>query len=74
MDVDPDRRAAGHILADLGFAVGRSGDDVHGSALVVPEMWVPGTTSLRTSILATWVDHVSRPRCLTIWSPTEGKT
>jgi acyl-coenzyme A thioesterase PaaI-like protein len=59
VDVDADGRAAGHILTDLGFVVGRSGDDVHGSAPVVPEMWVPGTTSLRTSILATWVDHVS---------------
>lgn len=59
MDVDADRPAAGHILIDLGFSVRRSGDRVHGSAPVVPEMWVPGTTSLRTSILAAWVDHVS---------------
>ena len=44
MDVDADRRAA-HILIELGFAVARSGDEVHGSAPIVPEMWAPGTTA-----------------------------
>jgi acyl-coenzyme A thioesterase PaaI-like protein len=45
-----------HILQELAFAVTRRGDEIHGSAQVVPEMWVPGTQSLRTSILATWAD------------------
>jgi acyl-coenzyme A thioesterase PaaI-like protein len=49
----------GHILGELGFAVRRDGDGFRGSAEVVPEMWVPGTTSLRTSIVATWIDWVA---------------
>jgi acyl-coenzyme A thioesterase PaaI-like protein len=69
VDVDADRRGAGHILVELGFAVSRSGDGVHGSARVVPEMWAPGTTSLRTSILATWVDHVSGLAAIDVLAP-----
>lgn len=70
MEVDAGSRAAGHILTELGFAVGRSGaDEIHGSACVVPEMWVPGTTSLRTSILATWVDHVSGLAAIDVLAP-----
>jgi acyl-coenzyme A thioesterase PaaI-like protein len=59
VDADTGARAARHILNDLGFVVRRAGDEVHGSAEIVPEMGVPGTGHLRTSILATWVDHVS---------------
>ena len=56
MDVDAERRAAGHILTELGFDVGRTDEGVRGSAQVVPEMWVPGTRAC--------VDpgHVGRPR------------
>jgi acyl-coenzyme A thioesterase PaaI-like protein len=49
-------REDGHILQELGFVLARVGDEIHGSARIVPEMWVPGTTSLRTSILAMWTD------------------
>jgi acyl-coenzyme A thioesterase PaaI-like protein len=45
-----------HILRELGFSPVRVGDEMHGSADVRPEMWVPGTSSLRTSILAAWTD------------------
>ena len=45
-----------HIMRDLGFGVVGAGDEMHGSAHVVPEMWVPGTNALRTSILAAWAD------------------
>ncbi|HKY65864.1 MAG TPA: PaaI family thioesterase, partial [Acidimicrobiales bacterium] len=69
MDVDADPRAAGHILVELGLAVARSGDAVVGTAQVVPEMWVPGTTSLRTSILATWVDHVAGLAAIGVLAP-----
>jgi acyl-coenzyme A thioesterase PaaI-like protein len=48
-----------HILSELGFAVRRDGDGFRGTAEIVPEMWVPGTTSLRTSIVATWIDWVA---------------
>jgi acyl-coenzyme A thioesterase PaaI-like protein len=69
VDGDADRRAAGHILSELGFATGRSGDEIHGSAPVVPEMWVPGTTSLRTSILAAWVDLVAGLAAIGVLAP-----
>jgi acyl-coenzyme A thioesterase PaaI-like protein len=55
----PTRR---HILSELGWEVGPSeeGDGrMLGSAVVVPEMHVPGTVHLRTSILAAWADVVA---------------
>ena len=52
-------RRDGHVLGELGFAVRRDGDGFRGSAEIVPEMWVPGTSSLRTSIVATWIDWVA---------------
>ncbi|HVN51684.1 MAG TPA: hotdog domain-containing protein [Acidimicrobiales bacterium] len=48
-----------HIMRDLGFGVAPSGDAMRGSAHVVPEMWVPGTETLRLSILAAWADVVA---------------
>jgi acyl-coenzyme A thioesterase PaaI-like protein len=45
-----------HVLSDLGWAVQREGDELHGRAPVFPEMHVPGTAHLRISILATWAD------------------
>ncbi|WP_019928391.1 hotdog domain-containing protein [Nocardia sp. BMG111209] len=51
-----DRR---HILRELGFATRKVGDELHGTAEITPEMHVPGTAHLRTSILATWADTVS---------------
>ena len=58
-DLDADRPPSGHILQELGFALARAGDEMRGSALVTPQMWAPGTTRLRTSILATWSDHAA---------------
>jgi acyl-coenzyme A thioesterase PaaI-like protein len=69
VEVDHQRRAEAHILAELGFAVARTGDGVHGWAQVIPEMWAPGTTGLRTSILATWVDHVAGLAAIEVLSP-----
>jgi acyl-coenzyme A thioesterase PaaI-like protein len=48
-----------HVIRDLGLAVRRVGDEVHGRAIVSPEMSVPGTGVLRTSILATWADTLT---------------
>lgn len=45
-----------HVLQDLGWDVVRSDDGLRGSASVTPEMHVPGTGHLRTSILAIWAD------------------
>ncbi|MEU6559656.1 hotdog domain-containing protein [Nocardia nova] len=47
-----------HVLLELGFATRRVGDDIHGSATIVPELHVPGIPRLRTAILATWADTV----------------
>ncbi|MGH8994718.1 MAG: hotdog domain-containing protein [Acidimicrobiales bacterium] len=47
------------MLQELGFGVTRVGDELHGSASIVPEMFVPGTAHLRTSILATWADMLT---------------
>ena len=51
-----------HVLQELGWDVAPSeeGDGrMLGSAVVVPEMHVPGTSHLRTSILAAWADVVA---------------
>jgi acyl-coenzyme A thioesterase PaaI-like protein len=45
-----------HVLTELGYDVVRAGEELHGAADVVPEMFVPGTDAIRTSILATWAD------------------
>jgi acyl-coenzyme A thioesterase PaaI-like protein len=45
-----------HVLQDLGWGVTREGEELHGSSSVTPEMHVPGTGHLRTSILAAWAD------------------
>ncbi|OAA29635.1 uncharacterized protein UG55_1001140 [Frankia sp. EI5c] len=52
-------RQDSHIIRELGFDARRVGDEIHGSAAIVPEMFVPGTRSVRTSILATWADVVA---------------
>ncbi len=49
----------GHVLQALGWGVSRAGDELHGSGQVVPEMHVPGTSHLRTSILVAWADTVA---------------
>jgi acyl-coenzyme A thioesterase PaaI-like protein len=49
----------GHVLQALGWGVSRAGDELHGSGQVVPEMHVPGTSNLRTSILVAWADVVA---------------
>jgi acyl-coenzyme A thioesterase PaaI-like protein len=58
-----------HIMRDLGFGVVASGDEMHGSAQVVAEMWVPGTTALRTSILAAWADVVAGHIAIGLFEP-----
>ena len=59
-----------HVLTELGFTIRRAGEELQGTASVTPQMHVPGTAHLRTSILATWADtlagllvaHVMAPR------------
>lgn len=56
MSVDGQPQTGRHILEELGFSARRSGGELHGIASVTPQMHVPGTVQLRTSILATWAD------------------
>jgi len=44
------------VLADLGLVIEAVGDELHGSAAVVPAMWSPGTTNLRVSVVVAWAD------------------
>jgi acyl-coenzyme A thioesterase PaaI-like protein len=58
-----------HIMRELGFGVAEFGDEMHGSAHVVPEMWAPGTTALRTSIVAAWADVVAGHIAIGLFDP-----
>jgi acyl-coenzyme A thioesterase PaaI-like protein len=58
-----------HIMRDLGFGVAAVDDEMHGSARVVPEMWVPGTSVLRISILAAWADMVAGHLAIGLFDP-----
>ena len=46
----------GSILAELGLRTAVDGPTAHGVAEVVDELCLPGTSALRTSVLATWAD------------------
>lgn len=52
MSLDPST----HIVTELGMAIQASGEELRGNAGVVPEMRVPGTEFIRTSVLAVWTD------------------
>ena len=58
-----------HILSELGFAVSQVGTGLVGEASIVPEMHVPGSARLRTSILAAWADHLSGLLAVTVTAP-----
>ncbi len=45
-----------HVLGELGLTMVADGPDIRGRARVVPHACVPGTTTLRTSVLAAWAD------------------
>jgi acyl-coenzyme A thioesterase PaaI-like protein len=47
------------IIAELGLRTAADGPVVRGAAEVVPELCVPGTSTLRTSVVATWADVVT---------------
>jgi acyl-coenzyme A thioesterase PaaI-like protein len=67
--IDGDQRTRQHMLRELGFAVRTVGDELHGSAEIIPEMSVPGTSRMRTSILAMWVDTLAGLLAATAMSP-----
>jgi acyl-coenzyme A thioesterase PaaI-like protein len=47
-----------HLLTELGFALRQVDDRIEGSAAIIPEMCVPETAHLRTSVLVAWTDHL----------------
>jgi len=58
-----------HVLSELGFAVSQTDADLVGEASIIPEMLVPGSPRLRTSILASWADHLSGLLAVTVTAP-----
>jgi acyl-coenzyme A thioesterase PaaI-like protein len=48
-----------HVLGELGFAIRRAGDELHGSADLTEHVLVPGAPHLRTSVLAIWADTLA---------------
>jgi acyl-coenzyme A thioesterase PaaI-like protein len=50
---------ASHIVTELGLTVAIDGPVAVARAAVVPEVCVPGSVALRTSVLATWADVVT---------------
>jgi acyl-coenzyme A thioesterase PaaI-like protein len=63
------RRAATHIVHELGFDLVRAGEEFHGSAAVVPEIYVPGTTVVRASVFATFTDMAAGYLALDAFEP-----
>lgn len=57
--VNGDQARRRHILGELGFTIRRVGDELRGTASITPEMHVPGTRRLRTSVLAARADHLA---------------
>jgi acyl-coenzyme A thioesterase PaaI-like protein len=47
-----------HVIGELGLKVVPVGDEMVGTAQLQPELFVPGTTCVRTSVLALWADIV----------------
>lgn len=66
---ETDASAPEHILRELGFSVEPVRDELHGAAVVVPELLAPGTDGLRTSVLATWVDTVCGRLAVDVLAP-----
>jgi acyl-coenzyme A thioesterase PaaI-like protein len=59
VSVNGNQESRRHILSELGFTIRRVGDELRGTASITPEMHVPGTLHLRTSILAAWADNLA---------------
>jgi acyl-coenzyme A thioesterase PaaI-like protein len=55
----PDDEGGGHIMSETGLSVRLDGDGLAGRAQVAPELHVPGTDVLRTSVLAAYADMLT---------------
>lgn len=54
----------GHVVSELGLGLEQVGDELHATAEITPFMHVPATTTVRTSILAIWVDVLTGVQCM----------
>ena len=73
-DFDPFVDATGRprragALMEIGLAVRLDGDVLRGTVEIVPEMYVPGTDCLRTSILAVWADMLTGLYVTDVFAP-----
>lgn len=59
MTIGTEAEAPKDMLGELGFATRMAGEELHGTASITPAMHVPGTSHLRTSILAVWADTLT---------------
>ncbi|WP_052711201.1 hotdog domain-containing protein [Pseudofrankia sp. DC12] len=50
---------ASHIVTELGLRLTDGEGALHGHAQVTPHLCVPGASTLRTSVLATWADVIA---------------
>lgn len=57
------------VLREIMLETRRDGDEMWGATTVEPGMWVPGTASLRTSLLALWTDTVAGRLALDLIMP-----
>jgi acyl-coenzyme A thioesterase PaaI-like protein len=58
-----------HILSEVGWNVRQVSDELHGAASIIPQLLVPGTQQLRTSMLAAWADQLMGLLAVRIVSP-----
>lgn len=59
----------GNIWHELGLAIRVADREIHGDVQVTPHMHVPGTRRLRTSVLATWADHLAGLLAVEVMTP-----
>jgi acyl-coenzyme A thioesterase PaaI-like protein len=62
----PHRR---HLLSELGFTSRQVGGELQGTGAIAPPMHVPGTSVLRTSILASWADMLGGTLTMRVITP-----
>jgi acyl-coenzyme A thioesterase PaaI-like protein len=56
-------------LAEVGWNVRRVGDELHGQAVILPQLLVPGQAQLRLSMLAAWADQLMGLLAVRIMAP-----
>ena len=55
-DEQHDSGSLGEVIRELGMGTELAGDRMIGRSTISPEMWAPGSDTIRLSVLATWAD------------------